>query len=46
MIADSYLADGAQLKDFIDGAGDQPDQKGNGNFVDGDYWEVKFKSVD
>ncbi|KAL8735471.1 MAG: hypothetical protein Q9181_002814 [Wetmoreana brouardii] len=37
---------GTQLKNFINGVGHQPDRKGQGHFVDGDYWEVDFQNAD
>lgn len=47
MIADSYTAAGGQLEAFISGTSDeQPDRKGDGPFIDGDYWEVDFRNAD
>lgn len=44
--ANSKAAGGAQLKNFEQGVGDQPDRKGDGDFVDGDYWLVAFDNPD
>ena len=37
VFANSYIAGGTQLKNFIESNGDQPDRKGKGALVDGDY---------